>query len=624
MSGPLVLAVDDAEIYRSVVVMLLGQLGCRTLTVDSGEAAIAAIAAHPVDLVLMDCAMPGMDGFEATAAIRRDQPPGRCLPIIALSGYDQPKDLARCHAAGMDGHLVKPLQLTTLRAVLERWLGWGGSGSYAVQTGSSRPVVLDPGPLAGFERMRLGSGAVLLSVFSKDLSTVQGSIGRAVEESDVQAVARLSHKLKGSSLTIGANALGLALRGLNQAARDEDVSLMRDRWQALGPLFAATHEAIRARVPAVSTQEARRVSPAVLSMQCAIVNRAPGLAICLEAMGGPSVVLNADRQILASNRRFRELVGGKASADLVGRRLGEAIGCQNAGSTPAGCGSAAGCSFCGAFQSIASALRENSQTTKEVRLTIGAESGHALDLEVTVTPLPIEGTAFALLAMRDIADHKRRLVLERLFFHDMRNSLGGIHGLAGQLASGRIPADEQAQALAILERSTRYVVEEVQYQQMLTRAEVGELIPGLRSTDAGVLMREVCEAYTCHPASVQRSLALGQITAVAVRTDRLLFQRVIGNLVRNALEATPPGGRVTLACREADGQVLCTVHNPGEMPTAVSEQIFHRSFTTKGPGRGLGTWSAKLLGERYLGGRLSFTSGPSGTEMTFAVPREPA
>jgi signal transduction histidine kinase len=104
-------------------------------------------------------------------------------------------------------------------------------------------------------------------------------------------------------------------------------------------------------------------------------------------------------------------------------------------------------------------------------------------------------------------------------------------------------------------------------------------------------------------------------------TDPTLLRRVMGNLLKNALEATEPGQTVTVGCSPALAGVELRVHNPGVMPPEVQLQVFHRSFSTKGPGRGLGSYSVRLLGERYLQGRVSFTSTPgSGTTFRLWLP----
>jgi hypothetical protein len=89
------------------------------------------------------------------------------------------------------------------------------------------------------------------------------------------------------------------------------------------------------------------------------------------------------------------------------------------------------------------------------------------------------------------------------------------------------------------------------------------------------------------------------------------------------LEATPRGGQIGIRCENLGRQVAFHVNNPTVMPEQVRLQIFQRSFSTKGePGRGIGTYSIKLFGETYLGGRVSFRSQePEGTTFTITVPK---
>ena len=97
---------------------------------------------------------------------------------------------------------------------------------------------------------------------------------------------------------------------------------------------------------------------------------------------------------------------------------------------------------------------------------------------------------------------------------------------------------------------------------------------------------------------------------VTFTNDKVLLGRVLGNLLKNGLEASVPGQTVTTGCRTTADEIEFWVHNPACMPRNVQLQIFQRSFSTKGAGRGLGTYSIKLLTEKYLQGAASFVSLP--------------
>jgi two-component system sensor histidine kinase/response regulator len=123
LPGARVLLVEDNELNRLVGVAMLEQLGARALVAESGEAALALLHQHSVDVVLMDIQMPGMDGLEATRLIRRLPPPAEHVPIIAMTAHAMSSDRELSLAAGMNDHVTKPIERDALGAVLERWLG---------------------------------------------------------------------------------------------------------------------------------------------------------------------------------------------------------------------------------------------------------------------------------------------------------------------------------------------------------------------------------------------------------------------------------------------------------------------------------------------------------------------
>ena len=121
ISSARVLLVEDNVTNRKVAAALLGQVGCQVTVAASGEEALGLFAAGRFDLVLMDCQMPGMDGFETTSRLRR-LPGGERLPVIALTASVMAEERERCRAAGMDDHLAKPAGLRELVQTIYRWM----------------------------------------------------------------------------------------------------------------------------------------------------------------------------------------------------------------------------------------------------------------------------------------------------------------------------------------------------------------------------------------------------------------------------------------------------------------------------------------------------------------------
>ena len=118
--GLRVLVVDDNPVNRMLAERQLGKLGCAIQTVDSGAGALAALAGAPFDIVLLDCLMPGMNGFQTARAIRAEEEvhAQRRIPIVAMTASILEEDRDEVTAAGMDGYLPKPVTLDRLRSML--------------------------------------------------------------------------------------------------------------------------------------------------------------------------------------------------------------------------------------------------------------------------------------------------------------------------------------------------------------------------------------------------------------------------------------------------------------------------------------------------------------------------
>ena len=242
----------------------------------------------------------------------------------------------------------------------------------------------------------------------------------------------------------------------------------------------------------------------------------------------------------------------------------------------------------------------------------------AMDLLVACTPLMIEGEMFSLAAIADISHEKRRRALEKIFFHDVINSAGSLEGLI-QMINEQAPT-EIREDIDLLRAGVNQVVEEIFAQRDLVAAENDELALDLKPLNSLMVLEKALQLYANHPVAEYRELRLAADSeSLDLVTDQRLLGRVLGNLIKNALEAAQRGHAVTAGCAgEGDG-VRFWVHNPTVMPPGVQLQIFNRSFSTKGSGRGLGTYSVKLLTERYLKGKVGFTTSKEGGTTFFVT-----
>lgn len=365
-----------------------------------------------------------------------------------------------------------------------------------------------------------------------------------------------------------------------------------------------------------------RAGPAALNEQSLLLRATPLLQAILDCMEEGVLVLNMHRQIVACNRRAAQLIQA-AGRPWLGCRPGEVLNCVHAEVGPDGCGTGPYCITCGAVQAILESQEACRQVVRECRvLCKGTPRAQALDLKVLATPIEVQGQRFIVCALYDISQPKRVALLTRLFFHDILNTAGGIEGYAAMLAEELRERLADDFPLRRLQDLASTLIEDLRAQRDLMYAEAGELVLEISAFRVGQLLAELQALYQSHPVAQNRILRLDEVWDGVLETDRRLLARVLGNMLKNALEATPAGGMVSAGCKGTPDEAVFWVRNPGVMPQEVQLQIFHRFFSTKRePGRGVGTYSMKLLAEGYLGGRVDFRSTESeGTVFTVAIP----
>jgi len=207
--GVRILMAEDNAVNQKVGARMLEKMGYSVDVVGNGAEAVRAVANGSYAAVFMDCQMPEMDGYQATAEIRRLEGSRGDTPIIALTASAMVGDRERCLAAGMDDYLSKPLRDADLATVLFRWLPGTDENAAALASPSARPAgVLDPEHLATLRDMTEYSGrdilAELAEIFARDNQTQLDMLERALEEEDAEALCRVAHTLKGTAGGLGA------------------------------------------------------------------------------------------------------------------------------------------------------------------------------------------------------------------------------------------------------------------------------------------------------------------------------------------------------------------------------------------------------------------------------------
>ena len=290
---------------------------------------------------------------------------------------------------------------------------------------------------------------------------------------------------------------------------------------------------------------------------------------------------------------------------------------------PGGCGTTHACSQCGAVGAVLECLSTHKRITRECRIrTAGTVDGGALDLRVHATLLAIHEHEYVVVAVEDISSEKRRAVLERTFFHDLLNTVGGVQRLAELLDNEHPDPEVELTWKHEMTRLSTLAVDQIMSQRQILAAERGELGLQVDCVDLTELLEAQVVLFRRHPVGERRRIELDCTRTGVLHTDPSLLARVVSNLLKNALEATPEGGMVSVSAELDAGELTLSVHNEGVIPQPIQLQIFQRSFSTKGgDGRGVGTYSVKLLTERYLKGDVQFVSNDRlGTLFVIVVP----
>ncbi len=224
-----VLVADDNDVNRLVMRLQLKALGIACDTVDSGAEVLEALAKKSYDLLMLDCQMPGLDGYQTARRIRAGETEGR-IPIIAVTAHAMKGDRDHCLASGMDDYLSKPFREADLWEILVRWLpgqlpspqvtdnepaaavSAETSCSTAATSTAYGPAVLDPSTIKSLRMLGVQSGdedllARVIEIFLTRIPVLVDELRQSVEASDSAVVALTTHNLKGTSGTVGA--LGL-------------------------------------------------------------------------------------------------------------------------------------------------------------------------------------------------------------------------------------------------------------------------------------------------------------------------------------------------------------------------------------------------------------------------------
>lgn len=368
---------------------------------------------------------------------------------------------------------------------------------------------------------------------------------------------------------------------------------------------------------------ARREHTETIQRQHAVVARASFIDVLYDA---PMLVLviNDARQIVWSNHSARETSGLESA---LGLRPGEALRCVHARESAGGCGTTALCTFCGTPPAIMKALAGATGTEPcTIQRDIDGRL-ESLDLLLWSRPLDLEGERFVIMFGYDVSVQTRHEALERVFYHDIGNTVAGIRAIVDLMGEDNLTGTGY---LGLLRSATDQLMEEIDSQRAIKAAEEGNLnMERTRVSLRAILERAIgFFEYSIFGKDIRIAMedthGVEPAGDVELLTDPIILRRVIINMLKNALEASGRDDTIRIWFSQDASTASVHVWNAAVLTGEAFAHLFQRSYSTKGRRRGFGTYSMKLLTEGYLGGRIDVESAEgSGTRFMASLPKFP-
>ncbi len=359
-----------------------------------------------------------------------------------------------------------------------------------------------------------------------------------------------------------------------------------------------------------------------ISIYYDILNSHEEIVSIIDSMPLWVLLLNENRQAVYFNQKLSSDINAKSPQDIIGKRPGEILQCQNSALNEAGCGNSVFCQYCGAVTAIVNSYNGGTQI-EECRIIRSAEGlKQALDLEVTVSTINLKDHEYTLFIIQDISDKKRRHYLERIFLHDLVNTAYAIKSSADlMLTENDVLVKEEM--VRILIPAANQLLEEISAQRQILQAEQDEWEPVKKEYFSTILMKDCVDIATNYMNKNKANIIIDTDSeSFKINTEITLLKRVLINMLKNAIEATDDMDSIRISSRIIDeGIVQFSVNNKSYISDDIRYQLFQRSYTTKGKGRGIGTYSMKLLTEHYLGGKITVESSiEKGTTFFVTIP----
>lgn len=348
----------------------------------------------------------------------------------------------------------------------------------------------------------------------------------------------------------------------------------------------------------------------------------PLLRMFQEAMPDLSMIVNKHRQLVYANSNLIKFLDIEDNDLPLGERLGNLLNCIHSNDQPSGCGTTLACRFCGVVNAVMESQQGAKPIIKEARITamMDREEVTSYDLKIKASPLVYNDEEYTIICINDISDRKRRAFLETSYINDMYGSAAELKSVVASIKKEELNPDNRNLVEAV-EKVNYGLMNDLLAQKMLNEAEEGTLERRPAIINTLKLLKELNEYFDTQEFVAGKKFFIDPFShSIRFRTDVNILKRVMINIMTNAFEAIMPDMVVQTSVRLQDKVLKFVVFSPVELTDEAKHQIFQRSFSTKGPNRGLGTYTARLLTTKYLKGKVHFSSDKKGTSFFIELP----
>jgi len=352
----------------------------------------------------------------------------------------------------------------------------------------------------------------------------------------------------------------------------------------------------------------RRAGKDVVLFQTQLLSEAPLLDEVFSKIPLMFQILNSDRQVVYMNMLLKNELEGKGIEYGYGYRTGEILQCQNAFTQTGGCGTSTNCQYCNIVNCVVEAKTLDRFVTREASFVSNTgDKSEMINYRVSSKPFLWQSENFIILTFENISDKKRKEQLERTFFHDLLNKVSSVAGLSELM--GMETDFESNQFVEMIKRGIYDLADEIKFQRNISAAERDELVISQTTLSSMELLRNMAEDFLPYQSIFNKNVVIDKTSVDTLfKSDKVLINRILTNLIKNALEAIKENEVVTIGSKLELGRVIFWVQNNLVLSNEIKTKIFNRSFSTKGAGRGIGTYSVKLFTEKYLKGKAYFIS----------------